>query len=563
MSLETKYQTDPPPAGPPLPVAPVRPRPSGPLVASAFLIVALAAYLLGRGTAPAPRPEPPAATVGDPKEQAGASQRDRQSEPATAASEPIRLDADAEKTAGVKTIPARHAAIGEEMTVPGTVEVSPDRTARVTPPVAGTIIALLAAPGDRVRAGQSLALLNSPEVAQAHAAISQAEATASQARAQAQSAAAGVQQAETKRESARTTLQRQRDLAATGAFSQPTLQVAQNEVNAAQSERAQAQTDLRARGVVVQRNERLFKEQLVAKAELEESQVAERQARTRAEEAEQRLAIARQALEREQMVFRGGLLSRQAVQTAEADLRATEGDVRQARKQEQAAQTALEGARSALGAARVSLRALEGTGHAPGGAGRIALCSPFDGVIARRDATTGEAVERSSNLFTVQNLETVSVEAYVPEANVARIRVGAPVTVTVAAYPNARFAGIVQSVGGQVDEKTRALPIRCRVQNRGGALRPEMFARVSLTTGTSSRALVVPDAAVDEDGEKRFVYVRAGPGAYKKQEVAIGRSEDGLVEIRDGLTVGEAVVTDGMFVLKSESKKNELKGDED
>src|SRR4029078_4097441 len=125
----------------------------------------------------------------------------------------------------------------------------------------------------------------------------------------------------------------------------------------------------------------------------------------------------------------------QAVQTAEADLRAAEGDVRQARKQEQAAQTAQEGTRSALGAARVSLRALEGTGHAPGGAGRIALYSPFDGVIARRDVTTGQAVEGSSDLFTVQNLDNVAVEANVPEASVARIRIGTPVTVTVAAYP--------------------------------------------------------------------------------------------------------------------------------
>jgi cobalt-zinc-cadmium efflux system membrane fusion protein len=291
--------------------------------------------------------------------------------------------------------------------------------------------------------------------------------------------------------------------------------------------------------------------------------VAKTQAQNRVDQAKNRVSLAQQTLEREQKVFRGGLLNRQAVQTAEAEVQAAEGGIRQARKEEQATQTSLNGARSGLAGAKASLRAVEGNGHSEGGAGRISLYAPISGTIATRGATLGQAVERSSELFTIQNLQTVIVEASVPEANVARVRVGAPVTVTVPAYPNARFTGVVQSIGSGVDEKTRALPVRCLVQNKGGALRPEMFARVTLATGGRSQALTVPDAAVDEDGDKRFVYVQTGADTYVKREVKVGRISGTTVEILEGVKPGENVATDGLFVLKSESKKDELKGDED
>ena len=526
----------------PLPVA---------LLLLVALLIAAAAYFVGRGSVAAPPAQEGAAeTAPDPEPPAGDMNR-------------ILLEGDAAKTAGVRVVPVRSVAFGESLNVPGTVEVSPNRAARITPPVSGKVISLLASPGDPVTEGQKLVVLDSAEVAQAHATVREAESRVAQAQSSVQTAQAAIEQAQTRRGSAASALQRQRELAHTGAFSQPALQAAQNERNTAQSELSQAQADLQAQNVIVGRNQRLFDAQVVAKAELEQSQVARTQAQTRVDQAKNRVALAEQTLQREQRVFRGGLLNRQAVQTAEADVRAAEGDTRQARKQEQAAQTSLNGARSGLAAAKASLRAVESNGHSEGGAGRISLFAPITGTIATRGATMGQAVERSSELFTIQNLQTVVVEASIPEANVARVRVGAAVTVIVPAYPNARFTGVVQSIGSGVEEKTRALPVRCLVQNKNGALRPGMFARVNLATGGKSQTLTVPDAAVDEDGEKRFVYVETGKDAYTKREVKIGRTSGTTVEIRSGVKAGENVATDGLFVLKSESKKDELKGDED
>lgn len=498
----------------------------------------------------------------------------------------IKLSPEAIKIAGIRVETVRLVPIGESLTVPGTVEVSPNRAAKITPPAPGKIVRILANLGDTVRTGQPLVVLDSFEVAearakvreaesgvrQAEAAMQTAQAEVDQARASVAQAQAELQQARTKQASAETALARQKELAAAGAFSQPTLQAAQSELSEAQSELLKAQTDLQLHTILLQRAERLFKEELISRSELEQAQFEHRQDQTAVERAQTRVAFAKQALEREQKVFKGDLLTKQAVQTAEAEVRAAQGDVlkalqsvsraqqdvRRAEKGKQVARTALRGAQTALSAARDNLYALAGAEHQ---GSLLTLSAPIGGTITERHAALGEAVERATTLFLIENLNTVMVSASVSEKDVARVRVGQPVEVTVSAYPRQRFSGVVQSIAGRLDEKTRTLPVRCLVENPGRRLKPEMFAKVSLTIGRRTNALTVPLSALEEDGERRFVYVQQEDG-FKRQEVKIGRRTQTAVEVINGLKSGERVAVEGVFVLKSEAKKEELKGHE-
>jgi cobalt-zinc-cadmium efflux system membrane fusion protein len=499
---------------------------------------------------------------------------------------PITLSMEARATAGIRVEPARFLVIGESMAVPGTVEVSPNREARITPPVPGKIARLLANPGDTVRAGQPLAVLDSFEVAQAEAANRQAASNVDQARATLQTARAEVarsqavvsgtraelQQARTKQASAQIALQRQKDLAAAGAFSQAPLQTAQSELADSQSTLLRAQTDLQVQTSAYDRAQRLFKAELVSRSELEQAQAEKRKDEAEVAHAQERVRLAKQAVAREQKVFQGDLLSKQAVQTAEADVRVAQGDILKAmqtvraaeqealksEREEQAAGTALRGTQSALATTRANRAALAGM-NARGSL--LTMTAPIGGVITDRKATLGEAVERSMLLFVIQNLGTVMVLANVPEQEVAHVRVGQPVEVSVPAYPGNRFPGVVQSMAGSVDEKTRALPVRCLVENRGGRLRPEMFARVLLGVGARTPALAVPTSALDQDGNETYVYVDTG-GGFERRKVSVGRASGSLSEIASGLKAGERVAVAGVFVLKSEGKKSELKGDD-
>lgn len=528
---------------------------------AAGLVIAVVAYLLGQN---ASHPVPSTPEVREVSGSATAPAKDGDggaNRPAATAL--IKLDGDAAGRAGIRTVAVANAPLTEILAVTGSVEVGSNRSAIVTPPAAGRIVALAASPGDSVRVGQVLATLDSPDIAQSQMAIVQASSAVASTRAQVQTAGAAVLQSRTKLSSSRSALNRQRQLAATGALSQPSLQIAQGESNAAQAELAQARTELDAQTVIVARDERLFQSEVVARAELDEAKVAQSQARTRVSQAEGRMRLAGDALKREQKVFQGGLLPKQAIQSAEAEVRAAGDDVRQAQMQVNAAETGMDGARSALVATRANAAALSGGQDSRREPGRVEIRAPISGIVADRPVTLGQAVERGTELFTIRNLRAVQVTANVPEADTARVHVGEPVEVTVSAYPRTRFRGTVQSIGSQVDEKTRALPVRCLVPNPGGALSPGMFASVHIQSGkASSSALSVPDASVDEDGNKRFVYI-AKDGGYEKRAVQVGRMSAGRVEITDGLKAGERVATAGMFLLKSESKKSELKGDSD
>lgn len=536
-----------------------------PLALAGFLAVGSAAYFLGRSSA-APRAATgtgtaaPVATVG-----VGEHAEEGHAEGEVAGGEHgglIKLDADAVKTAGIRVEVARTVPLGVSLTVPGTVEVGPNRGAKVTPPVPGKIVRLVANVGQPVRAGQTLAVLDSVEIAEGHAAVRQAESGVKQAQASLQTAQTSVQQARTTLRSAETALLGQQRLAKAGVFSQPSLQAARAAVADAESELLQAQTEAQSHTTVLARAGRLFKEQLIARAELEQAQAEQLQDATRVAQAQARVNTAKQTLAREDRLAQGGLLSRQALQTNEAEVRAARGAVQRAVQEEQVARTALIAARSAVSAAQANLEAAEGNGHTEGEGGRLTLYAPISGMVTNRNATLGEAVERTSALFVIESLQSVQVIASVPERDVARVRAGQGVEVTVSAYPKERFTGVVQSVGSRVDEKTRALPVRILVQNPNGRLKPDMYASVMLATGEKAGALAVPASAVGEEGDERFVFVQEN-GGYERRNVTLGRANGGLVEVLSGIKAGEAVVTEGVFVLKSEDTKAELKGHDD
>jgi len=107
----------------------------------------------------------------------------------------------------------------------------------------------------------------------------------------------------------------------------------------------------------------------------------------------------------------------------------------------------------------------------------------------------------------------------------------------------------VTGIGDAIDKESRTLKVRAVVPNRGRALKSEMFARVSIDTGTR-QALVVPQGAIHRDGSATFVLVEKTRGEYERRPVTVGAEADGAVEILDGLTPADTVVSAGGILLK-------------
>jgi Cu(I)/Ag(I) efflux system membrane fusion protein len=147
----------------------------------------------------------------------------------------------------------------------------------------------------------------------------------------------------------------------------------------------------------------------------------------------------------------------------------------------------------------------------------------------------------------------VWIDAEVYEAELAHVAVGTPAEVTLPYLPGQRFEARVAYVYPSLQADRRTARVRLEMPNPGGALRPDMYATVTLRQPLGE-ALTVPDTAVLHAGDRSFVFLDLGDGRLRPQQVETGRSGDGRVEILAGLEAGQPVVVSGTFLVSGESR---------
>lgn len=182
----------------------------------------------------------------------------------------------------------------------------------------------------------------------------------------------------------------------------------------------------------------------------------------------------------------------------------------------------------------------------------VTVSTPTGGAIKTLGVRQGMTVAAGQTLAEVNGLGTVWLNAAVPEAMASQLRLGQAATATLSAYPGERFAGRVAAILPDVQTETRTLTVRIELRNRGGRLRPGMFASVDLG-GSSRSALLVPSEAVIRTGKRTLVMLALAGGRYQPADVQTGSEGGGRTEILAGLAEGEKVVSSGQFLLDSEA----------
>jgi Cu(I)/Ag(I) efflux system membrane fusion protein len=198
-------------------------------------------------------------------------------------------------------------------------------------------------------------------------------------------------------------------------------------------------------------------------------------------------------------------------------------------------------------------------GH--GDSARVTYAAPVTGIVLEKTAVDGMRFQAGTALYRIADLATVWVTADVYEQDIARIRVGQQVHVGIDAFPDKHFNARVDFIYPTLDSATRTTPIRVKLANPGGLLRPGMFAHVDVTTGGGEPRLTVPASAVIDDGSRQVVLLDLGGGRFKPKDVKLGQRGTDDVEILDGLNEGDKVVTSANFLIDSESNlKSALSG---
>lgn len=176
------------------------------------------------------------------------------------------------------------------------------------------------------------------------------------------------------------------------------------------------------------------------------------------------------------------------------------------------------------------------------------------GVVTKQELAVGEMLGPSDTAMVVTDLSTVLVSADLPEADLASVTIGCPVTVKVASYPNEEFHGVVSYVSEHVEPETRTVAIRAKLDNKERKLKLNMFAEIKFQAAPRLVIACPKSAAQERDGQK-VVFVKTKEG-YKERPVVLVPGSEQYYEVTSGLTPGEEIVTQGSLLLKAELSSN-------
>lgn len=227
------------------------------------------------------------------------------------------------------------------------------------------------------------------------------------------------------------------------------------------------------------------------------------------------LTLARTKYERAVDLRKQGFLSSQAQEEAENNLKVAQADAE-------------------LMQARIS---------------KATIRAPFSGTIGLRLVSVGDYVKEGQDLVNLESLDPLKVDFRVPELALSQVKDGQSLQVALDALPGKVYDGRIVAINPLLDANGRSIVIRAQVANRDGTLRPGMFARVRLFTSGLKDTLVVPEESLFPVGDDKFVY-KVVNGKATRQKIEIGARREGRVEVVNGLTPEDVVVTAGVVKLR-------------
>ena len=180
---------------------------------------------------------------------------------------------------------------------------------------------------------------------------------------------------------------------------------------------------------------------------------------------------------------------------------------------------------------------------------KMTIRAPFAGTIGLRQVSVGDYVKEGQDLVNLESLDPLKVDFRVPEMALSRVRDGQTLQITLDALPDKAYDGRVVAINPLIDANGRSIVIRAQVPNRDGRLRPGMFARVRLFTSGLQDTLLVPEESLFPVGEDKYVY-KVVDNRATRQKIEIGARREGRVEVLNGLTPEDVVVTAGVIKLR-------------
>ncbi|RUO44246.1 efflux transporter periplasmic adaptor subunit [Aliidiomarina taiwanensis] len=182
--------------------------------------------------------------------------------------------------------------------------------------------------------------------------------------------------------------------------------------------------------------------------------------------------------------------------------------------------------------------------------------APFDGVLGIRQVNLGEYITPGTGLVQLTSFDPIYVQFNVVEQRLSLLHSGMEIQVQVDAYPERTFTGHINAIAPNVDASTRTVEVQAVFRNEDHALRPGMFARVTLPLGEPRVVKVIPKTAIQFNpfGNLVFLIAEEGEGLKVTQRlIRTGDEQGDMIEVVQGLNVGDRVASSGLLKLRNGS----------
>ena len=183
---------------------------------------------------------------------------------------------------------------------------------------------------------------------------------------------------------------------------------------------------------------------------------------------------------------------------------------------------------------------------------RVQYAAPIDGVVTHRDVVLNDSIEPDKHLLEIVDMSELHAEGRIFEGQIALVKTGQKVRVTVESFPDETFTGTVDLIGGALEPETRTLKIWARVANPDGRLRPNMRATLNIVTDQADSVVAIPHSAVLGENGNFFAFVQTDEKGltYERRSVITGIKDDQYIEIIEGILPTDKVVTLGNYQLQ-------------
>ncbi len=186
--------------------------------------------------------------------------------------------------------------------------------------------------------------------------------------------------------------------------------------------------------------------------------------------------------------------------------------------------------------------------------------APFSGRLGIRQVDLGQYLAAGTTIVTLQQLDPIYIDFYVPQQALAQIKVGQVVSGKVDTFPDQTFVGQISAINSLVDTATRNVQIRATMQNKDDLMLPGMFATVDIDTSVPQRYVTLPQTAIAYNSYGNIVYLvddkrkdaNGPPQLVARQTfVATGATRGDQVAVLSGVKDGDVVVTAGQIKLRN------------